>query len=290
MGEDSVPFPPQTLKDKVRWLLFPWFPRRYLVLYDKDGEIYEFIDDEIRYVVKTQNITVMKCRYNGVSRTAAVLGEDPFVHAQVMSPSELFGRYTMQWTMYFGFIIYSAFMLGVFTNLVMYSWFIFVLLLMMVYFLAVNRMRFHTPSIQYIALHEYGSIEGYPLYVPGPQPQSRLTFSQVSRFTGRLFDPRIKDKVLKELLKETEVAREIIKRLYGVIVRIERQSDRIYDSTYRLASLLGADIIEEFKERLEKEYRRKSRFWMLIALIALVLGLAIGYVAGSTVGVEVSTP
>ena len=284
-----MPFPPEGLKEKLKWFLFPWFPRKYLVLYDKDGEVYEFIDDEIKYLVKSSNITVIKCRYDSTSKTVAVLGEDPFVHANIYSPSELFGRYTMQWTMMFGFLIYTIFMISAFLNL-FNEYLIMLMLTLGIYFLAVSRMRFQTPSIQYVVLHEFGSVEGYNLYVPGPYPQSRLTFSQVSRLTGRMYDPQIKDKLLKELLKEVEVGKEIIKRLYGVIVRIERQSDKIYDSTYRLARLMAHDVLEEINERAEQIISRTKRFWMLMAIIAFVIGLAIGYLAGQSVGIGISPP
>jgi len=177
-----------------------------LVLYDKDGEVYEFIDVEIRYIVKSDNITVIKCRYGNITKTVAVLGQDPFVHANIYSPSELFGRYTMHWTMYFSFLIYTVFMLCAFLNL-FNEYLILLMVSLGTYFLAVNRIKFQTPSIQYVTLHEFGSIEGCPLYVPGPTPQSALTFSQVSRLIGRMYDPRIKDKALKELLKELRLGR-----------------------------------------------------------------------------------
>ena len=262
------------------------------MLYDKDGTVHEYIDDEIRYIVKSSNITVMKGTWESgnETKTLAVLGEDPFVHAQVLSPSELFGRYTMQWTMYYGFIMYTLFMFAVLFNFIVYTSFLFAMLTMAIYFLAVTKMRFQVPSIQYVSLHEYGSIEGYPLYVPGPQPQSALTFSQVSRLIGRMYDPQLKDKLLQELLKEVEVGKEVIKRLYGVLIRVERQSDRIYDTTYRLASLMSADVIEELRDKVEREARRKTRFWMFISLISLIVGLAIGFIVGSGVGVGVVTP
>ncbi len=275
------------MKEKLKWWLFPWFPRKYLVLYDKDGETYEYIDDEIRYLVKSDSITLIKCRYGSISKTVAVMGQDPFVHANIYSPSELFGRFTMQWTMGFGFLIYTIFMIAAFLNF-FNEWLIMLMLSMGIYFMAVSKMRFQTPSIQYVVLHEFGAIEGYSLYVPGPHPQSALTFSQVSRLIGRMYDPQIKDKALKELLKETEVAKEIIKRLYGVIVRIERQSDKIYDSTYRLANLMAHDVLEEINEKAEKIISRTKKIWMVLAIVAFIIGLAIGYLAGGSIGVSVS--
>lgn len=284
-----MPFPPEGVKEKLKWWLFPWFPRKYLVLHDKDGEVHEFIDDEIRYIVKSDNITVIKCRFESNTKTVAILGQDPFVHANIYSPSELFGRYTMQWTMGFGFLIYTIFMFAAFLNL-FNEWLIMLMIALGIYFMSVSRIRFQTPSVQYVVLHEFGSIEGYPLYVPGPHPQSALTFSQVSRLIGRMYDPSIKDRLLKELLKEVEVGKEIIKRLYGVIVRIERQSDKIYDSTYRLARLMAQDVLEEINERAERIIIKTKRFWMLMALVAMIIGFIIGYLVGQSVGISVSPP
>jgi len=281
-----MPFPPESLKDKLIWWILPWFPRRYLVLYDKNGETYEFVDDEISYMSRSENITLIKCKYDGVSKSVAVMGPDPFVYASLYAPSELFGRYTIRWSVGFGFLLYSVFLISAMLNL-FNEYLIMGMFMMLIYFLSVSRFRFNTPSVQYVCLHEFGSAEGYQLYVPGPAPQSSLAFSQVMRLTGRLYDPSIKDRALNELMKEIEVHREIVKRLYGLIVRIERQSDKIYDSTYRLARLMASDILDEIREEAEKKILRSRRFWMLIAIIALLIGLAVGYILGQSLGISV---
>lgn len=288
MGNSMV-FPPETLKDKIKWYLFPWFPRRYLVLYEKNGNIYEFIDDEIENIVRSKYITMIKCRYGNVSKTVVVPGEDPFVYATLLTPGEMFGRFTMNWTTTWFFILYTVFMAMAMMN-IFNEYMVMALISLAVYVTSISKVRFHTPSIQYISLHEYGIVSGYPTYVPGPIPGSKLSLSQVMRFTGKLYDPDYKDKMLKDLLKEAEVAREIIKRLYGVIVRIERQSDKIYDSTYRLAQLMASDVLEEIQEKTEKYITRQKRFWMGIALLSLLMGLIIGYMAGSSIGVGVVAP
>ncbi len=282
-------FPPETLREKLKWYLFPWFPRRYLVLYDKTGDVYEFIDDEIENIVRSKHITMIKCRYGTISKTAIVPGEDPFVYATLLTPGEMFGRFTINWSTTWLFILYTVFMIMAMMN-IFNEYMIMALISLTIYVMSISKVKFHTPSIQYISLHEYGIVSGYPAYVPGPVPESKLSFSQVMRFTGKLHDPSYKDKMLKDLLKEAEVAKEIIKRLYGVIVRIERQSDKIYDSTYRLAQLMTSDVLEEIQSKAERIIARQKRFWTGIAIVALIIGLIIGYMAGSSVGVGVAAP
>jgi len=286
--------PPETLKEKIRWWLAPWFPRKILTIYDKNGEVYECMEDEIEYVVRTENITIIKCKYEEVEgeiryKHAAVMGQDPFVYAELFRPSELFGRETLKWTMYWAFLLYSVFVFLMMFNIVN-EYVFFLMLTLGVYIMSVNRFRFNSPSIRSISLHEFGSIEGYQLYVPGPQPQSSLTFSQVMRFVGRLYDPKIKDKAMEELMKEVDTLREVVKRLYGVIIRIERQSDRIYDASYRLARLMAHDVLQEIEERAEKVIARTKRFYIILMIALFFVGLAIGYIAGGSVGISISPP
>jgi len=286
--------PPETLKEKIKWWLVPYFPRKILTIYDKNGEVYECMEDEIEYTIRTEHITIIKCKYEEPGgevryKHVAVLGQDPFVFAEQFSPSELFGRETLRWTMYWAFLLYSVFVFLMMFNIVN-EYIFFMMLTLGVYIMSVNRFRFNSPSIRSISLHEFGSIEGYQLYVPGPQPQSSLTFSQVMRFVGRLYDPKIKDRAMEELMKEVDTLREIIKRLYGVIIRVERQSDRIYDAVHSIATVLAYDVVREIEERSEKEIARAKKFYIILMIVLFFLGLAIGYVAGGSISISTSPP
>jgi len=285
--------PPESTKEKIKWWLTPWFPRKILTIYDKNGEVYECMEDEIEYVVRTEHITVIKCKYEHGGEVrykhAAVLGQDPFVYAEQFSPSELFGKETLRWTAYWVFVLYTAFMFLTMFQM-MNEYVFFMLLAAGIYVMSVRKFRFESPSIRSVSLHEFGSIEGYQLYVPAPQPQSSLTFSQVMRFVGRLYDPKIKDKGMEELMKEVDTLREVVKRLYGVIIRIERQSDRIYDASYRLARLMAHDVLAEIEERAEKMIARTRRFYLLMAIAAFVVGILIGYIIGGSVTITPTPP
>jgi len=285
---------PETLKDKIKWWLVPSFPRKILTIYDKNGEVYECMEDEIEYTIRTEHITIIKCKYEEAGgevryKHAAVMGQDPFIYAELFRPSELFGRETLKWTMYWAFLLYSVFVFLMMFNIVN-EYIFFMMLTLGVYIMSVNRFRFNSPSIRSISLHEFGSIEGYQLYVPGPQPQSSLTFSQVMRFVGRLYDPKVKDKAMEELMKEVDTLREVVKRLYGVIIRIERQSDRIYDASYRLARLMAHDVLQEIEERAEKEISRAKKFYIILAGVGALVGFFIGYIIGQNVTISITPP
>jgi len=289
-----VKIPPESLKEKLKWWLAPYFPRKILTIYDKNGEVYECMEDEIEYVVRTEHITVIKCKYEESEgeiryKHAAVMGQDPFVYAEQFSPSELFGKETVRWSMYWFMALYTVFIfLMMFQMVNEYIFFVFAIL--GVYIMSVRKFKFESPSIRVVSLHEFGSIEGYQLYVPGPRPQSSLTFSQVMRFVGRLYDPKIKDKAMEELMKEVDTLREVVKRLYGVIIRIERQSDRIYDAVHSIATILAHDVVREIEERAEKVIARTKRFYVILMIALFFAGLAIGYIIGGSVGISISPP
>jgi len=268
------------------WWIFPWFPSKYLILYDRNGNEYEFFDNEIEYLSKTENITIMKCRSESISLTIAVLGEDPFSNSLIYSPNELFGKYTMMWNMYFGFLIYTIFLVSTLLN-VFNVYVLMILSTLITYFISVSKFRFETPSIQFVVLHEYGSIDGYPLYIYSPYPQSTLTFHQILKMINIIGETEIKDKILSDLLKETEVSNELVKRLYSVITRIERQSEKIYDSTYRLANVMLHDVLHEIHEKTERTIGRIRKFWILVGIVLFIFGLVLGFTMGSSITITV---
>jgi len=53
---------------------------------------------------------------------------------------------------------------------------------------------------------------------------------------------------------------------------------------------MAHDVLEEINERAERIISRTKRFWMLMAIVSMIIGFIIGYLAGQSVGIGVSPP
>ncbi|MEM4847450.1 MAG: hypothetical protein QW794_06805 [Thermosphaera sp.] len=284
-------FPPESLKEWVSWFIYPRFPRKVLTVYDRTGELdAECFDEEIETVVRTKNLTVIRCtRYNEDEqewRTWGTLGGDPFQYSELYTPSEIFGIYTTRWTVGMGLVVYTLFLFSLFLGFVDQVWWL--MLVLLVYIIA-NTQRFGTPSIRHLSLHVVGSLGGLPFLVPGPTPQSSLSMSQLMRV---LHQPEmvVNDDTVRDLVKEIESLKEVNRRLYGLIIRIERESDKMYDVAHKIAEELSHSIIEEVRESYEKLLTRRTKVMTLLMFAMLLLGLILGFLAGTTTAVEVAPP
>ncbi|MEM4429612.1 MAG: hypothetical protein QXM08_00430 [Thermofilaceae archaeon] len=284
-------FPPVTFREWIEWFIYPRFPRRVLSVYDRTGVVDSAcFDEEIETVVRTKNLTVIRCVRHGEDeqewRTWATLGGDPFQYSELYTPSELFGVYTSRWSMWMGLVVYTLFLLSLFLGFTEQIWWLVLVLLI---YIAGNVQRFGTPSIRCLSLHVVGSIGGLPFTVPGPVPQSVLSLSQLLQI---LHQPEmvVNDDTVRELVKEIESLKEVNKRLYGLIIRIERESDKLYDVAHKIGEELSHSIIEEVRESYEKLLTRRTKMMLIIAFAMLLLGLILGFLAGTTTAVEVVPP
>lgn len=288
-------FPPESLKEWVSWFIYPRFPRKVLTVYDRTGELdAECFDEEIEIVARTKTMSIVKCtRYNGDGeedertwRSWATLGGDPFQYSEMYTPSELFGVYTTRWTMGMGVLVYTLFLFSLFLGFVDQVWWL--MLVLLVYILA-NVQRFGTPSIQHLTLHVAGSVGGLPFAAPGPVPQSVLSLSQLLQVLHQP-DMIAGDETVRDLVKEIESLKEVNRRLYGLIIRIERESDKMYDVAHKIAEELSHSIIEEVREAYERLLSRRTKMMLIIAFATLLLGLILGFLAGNTLSVGVAPP
>ncbi|MEM4619993.1 MAG: hypothetical protein QW607_07240 [Desulfurococcaceae archaeon] len=285
-------FPPQNIKEWIKWMLYPRFPRKVLFVYTREGDLdSECYDDEIDVLVRSKNLTVVRCVHvedgEETWRSWGTFGGDPFQFSENISPSEIFGIYTTRWSMGYFMVMYTLIMFGLIdVSILANLW--WALIVMFVYMIT-NIQRFNTPSIRYLVTHIVGSVGGLPLVVPGPIPQSVLSMSQLLK-TLRQPDLLNQDETVRELVKEIEGLKEVNKRLYGLIIRIEKESDRIYDVVHKLGEELSHSVVEEIRESYEKLLTRRTKLMILLMFVTLILGLMIGFLVGSVTSVGVVSP
>ncbi|MEM4592470.1 MAG: hypothetical protein QW196_03630 [Sulfolobales archaeon] len=287
-------FPPESLKEWVSWFIYPRFPRKVLTVYDRAGEFdAECFDEEIEIVTRTKTMSIVKCTRhsedNPLWRSWAVLGEDPFQYADLSTPSEMFGVYTTKWTVGMILMGFFLFLFTLFLGFIEHAWW---LTLMLVVYIVVNIKRFSTPSIQHLTLHEVGLVGDLPFLVPGPQPQSKLSMSQLLKVLQRP-EMIVGDETVRELTKEIEALKWAYKRLFGLVAgMIERESDKVYDVdvVHKIREVLSPLIIEEVRENYRRLLSRRTRMMLILVFVALIVGLVLGFLARNTLSVGVAPP
>ncbi|MEM4618958.1 MAG: hypothetical protein QW607_01960 [Desulfurococcaceae archaeon] len=285
-------FPPQSIKEWIKWMIYPRFPRKVLFVYSREGSLDgECYDEEIDVLVRTRNLTVVRCTHYGDGEEAwrswGTIGGDPFQFSENISPSEIFGVYTTRWSMGYFMVMYTMLMFGLIdVSILTNMWWILIVLFV---YMITNIQRFNTPSIRYLVTHVIGNVGGLPLIMPGPTPQSVLSMSQLMK-TLKQPELAIQDETISELVKEIEGLKEVNKRLYGLIIRIEKESDRIYDVVHKLGEELSHSVVEEIREGYERLLTRRTKIMVLLMIVTLILGLMIGFLLGNVTSVGVVSP
>jgi len=127
------------------------------------------------------------------------------------------------------------------------------------------------------------------LFVPAPQPQSRLSFEQVMKYVGFLRSPEFRDEAINELTKKLEVLHEENLRLYTVLSEMSRRMGNIYEKAVADVALVApAEVVDKIRRQVALEFMGKQRLFIALLIVLPILAFAVGFLmAGGSIGVEV---
>lgn len=255
-----------------------------------NGESRTYYDDEIIIVEKGKNLVYLKLHKEGETLSILVAVGDPWNNAVLMKPSEIFSNFTMRWIT----LMYTLFYYLIYTPLILFPEIFLNPAMMMfatalVVYMVMTYRTFRIPSINYIVYHEWGTWDGIRLFVPAPQPHSRLSFEQVMKYVGYLKSPEFRDEAINELTKKLEVLHEENLRLYTVLSEMSRRMGNIYEKAVADVALVApAEVIEKIKKQVMLEFIGRQRLFIALMIVLPILAFAIGFLlAGGSISIEV---
>ncbi|QGH71259.1 hypothetical protein [Sulfolobus super-elliptical virus] len=273
----------------LRYFLWPYPPRRMLILAKSDEENYAlFYDGEIKYNVLDGTFWATT-KYGSERGLMWIKGRSPFDFANIVStfdakapigipsPFGLSWRWLMSASVVW-FMIYVAFLQVVFNQVDTTSEIVgIVAFILVLIWLLINLARFRDKNIQYAELVSVSVIGRTRVYVPPPFPYSSLKLDDLLGMFGY---PRITVE-LPERLKELE-QRWMSEVAYREVT--EKELSSVYENMLQAkkageikARILGVKVGEDIK---------KIGIPLVIVIALAMLG--IGWWLGSSFGVSVA--